>query len=134
MFCLLHEFCLLKRWLNLKLKNENFFVISNQILNLLFNWLKNFQINVFWKNFEISRRNFQFKLFHVMINWLKIEFMLIVLTWRKIFCAKKRELRWFLTSTKMYFFCVQTIQCYKNAFFEFENQRVILLNKKRVFE
>ena len=33
----------------------------------------------------------------------------------------------------MYFF-VQTIQCYKNAFFEFKNQRVISLNKKRDFE
>ena len=29
---------------------------------------------------------------------------------------------------------MQTIQCYKNAFFKFENQRVISLNKKRVFE
>ena len=33
----------------------------------------------------------------------------------------------------MYFF-VQTIQCYKNAFFKFKNQRVISLNKKRVFK
>jgi hypothetical protein len=66
-------------------------VISCQISDMKLSWSRNFLIDVMIVDSRMLIRKCQSRLFHAMISWLWIEFMLTVLIERKICCANSLE-------------------------------------------